>query len=191
MSYAQIGSPKLNILFKPDVIPLANGDTAAPGIEAHLTQPQPAQLPGRFYSAADFHALYASGKVTPLDVVDALLPLIRRDVDSPTKYSTAWVQFHVDEVREAAKASTARWAAGKQLGVLDGVPIGVKDDIDMEGFVSTRGMKMDKNEPFFNTPAKETMAPVLRMQEAGAIVMGKLNQHEIGMGEFSLGRLTG
>lgn len=69
-----------------------------PTFEPALLTPQPADAPGRFASFADYHELYRSGAATPLNVVDALLPLIRRDVTHPTDYSVAWLDIHVDEV---------------------------------------------------------------------------------------------
>ncbi len=151
--------------------------------------PQPADTPGRFSSVADYHALYSRGEATPLQVVEALLPLIRRDVVPQSKYASAWLQTDVEGVLAAARASTARWAAKEPLGILDGVPFGVKDDIDVKGFVSTMGMRVDKSEAYFNTPETTTMWPVVKLQEAGAIMMGKMNQHEIGMGTCAFGCL--
>ncbi|KAK3309516.1 amidase signature domain-containing protein [Chaetomium strumarium] len=177
----------------PNVISLGDGVSPAGMLELgpELHQPQPADLPGRFYSAADYHGLYKSGEVTPLQVAEALLPLIRRDVRPQSKYAVAWTQCNVDEVLASAKASTDRWAAGKPLGILDGVPFGVKDDIDVKGFVSTMGMKVDKSEGYFNKPSTKTASPVQRLEEAGAIMMGKLNQHELGMDTTGCNPSTG
>lgn len=79
----------------------------------------------------------------------------------------------------AAKDSTERYAAGKPLGVLDGIPIGVKDDINVEGYISHMGLPIDSSDPFF-TPATKTIWPVAQLQAAGAIVIGKLAMHELG-----------
>lgn len=155
-----------------------------PDIAPDLFERQPEDLAGRFYSAADYHALYQSGELTPLEVVETLLPLIRRDVETPSKYSNAWLQHKVEAVLTAAKESTARWAAGEPLGLLDGVPFGVKDDIDVEYFVTTEGRKVDKSHPVFQSPAYRTESPVRKLMRAGAIMMGKMNMHEIGMGKF-------
>jgi Asp-tRNA(Asn)/Glu-tRNA(Gln) amidotransferase A subunit family amidase len=151
-----------------------------------LTQPQPPSLAGRFYSAADYHALYQSGAATPLDVAEALLPLVQRNGEQqpPSKYAVAWTQTDADAVRAAARASTARWVAGKPLGVLDGVPFGVKDDVAVKGFVSTMGMRVDERVGYFRRAEEKTAWPAERMEDAGGILMGKMNQHEIGMGEF-------
>lgn len=153
-------------------------------LDGPLTQPQPLNLAGRFYSAADYHALYQSGAATPLDVAEALLPLIRRDVQPQSKYAVAWTQTDADAVRAAAAASAERWAKGEALGVLDGVPFGVKDDVAVKGFVSTMGMRVDERVGFFRRKEEETAWPAERMEKAGAVLMGKMNQHEIGMGEL-------
>ncbi|KAK3393812.1 amidase signature domain-containing protein [Podospora didyma] len=202
-SNAKLGQPKLTPglagvvrRMHPNVIPLADGtvQTSSSMLElgAELRTPQPTNLAGRFNSVADYHEAYRSGEVTPLQVAEALLPLIRRDIKpEPSKYAVAWLQTNVDEVLAAAKASTERWAAGKPLGVLDGVPFGVKDDLEVKGFVSTMGMKVNKSEPYFNTPQTETVWPVQKLQEAGGIMMGKMNQHEVGMDTTGCNPTTG
>ncbi|KAJ4397629.1 hypothetical protein N0V93_001862 [Gnomoniopsis smithogilvyi] len=179
--------------FDPTVIPLS--DTAAPPppptFEPALLTAQPADTPGRFASFADYRALYTSGAATPLDVVEALLPLIRRDVPSPTVYSRAWLDIHVDEVRAAARASTERYAAGKPLGPLDGIPFGVKSDCAVKGYVNTVGMRPDPRVAFFNRPADASIWPVRKLEEAGAVMVGKMNQHEIGMDTTGCNPRTG
>lgn len=74
-----------------------------------------------FRSAIDYHEAYKAKVVTPLQVVETLLPLIRRDVEG-AKHSVAFLSTKVALVRKAAEESTARYAAGKFLSVLDGVP---------------------------------------------------------------------
>lgn len=151
-------------------------------IGPELYEPKPASQPGRFYSVADYHAAYKSGALTPLQVAEALLPLVQRDQTPRSKYELAWLETHADEVRAAARASTERYAAGKPRGLLDGIPIGVKSDVALKGYMSTIGMKVDPSEPFFS-PAEESAWPVSKLVEAGVIVMGKNNMHELGLGE--------
>lgn len=171
----------------PAVIPLANGDEKAPGIEVEHFPAQPTDLAGRYYSAADYHALYKSGGATPLQVVEALLKLIR----PPSKYANAWVLLNEDMVLDAARASTERWAAGKPRGILDGVPFGVKTDTEVKGYVTTVGLKVDERVEFFRNPENETIWPVLKLEEAGALMMGKNNMHEIGMDTTGCNPATG
>ncbi|KAJ4290752.1 hypothetical protein N0V88_006501 [Collariella sp. IMI 366227] len=189
---AKFGEPKdtpglegVHWRIQPNVIPLADSTSpTTPFIPLTSKQQsiQPPDLAGRFYSAADYYELYRTGKATPLQVAEALLPLIRRDIEPQSKYAVAFTQTHVDEVLAAAKASTERWAAGMPLSILDGVPFGVKDDVDVKGFVSTMGMKVREEEEYFKKVKESTAWPALKMIEAGAVMMGKMNQHEVGMG---------
>lgn len=59
--------------------------------------------------------MYLSGELTPLAVVESLLPLIRRDIDRPSNHSVAFIDCHFEAVIEAAKASTLRYKQGKPL----------------------------------------------------------------------------
>lgn len=123
--------------------------------------------------------------------MQALLPLIHRDVANPTEYSKAWLDIHVDDVLAAARASTERWAAGKPHGLLDGIPFGVKADCEVEGYVNTMGMKVDTRHAYFTKPATGTVWPVHKLEEAGAIMVGKMNQHEVGMDTTGCNPSTG
>ncbi|ROW18060.1 hypothetical protein VPNG_00483 [Cytospora leucostoma] len=179
--------------FDPTVIPLSDSSSPPPPptFEDDLLTPQPADLEGRWSSFADYHALYKSGEATPLQVVEALLPLIRRDVDSPTEYSKAWLDIHVDEVLASARASTERWAQGRPIGILDGVPFGVKADVDVKGYVNTMGMKVRDEYEYFSRPSARSAWPVEKLEEAGAVMVGKMNQHEIGMDTTGCNPATG
>ncbi|KAF3764577.1 amidase signature enzyme [Cryphonectria parasitica EP155] len=180
--------------FDPTVIPLRDPSTASisePTFEPELLKGLPADTPGRYASFADYHNVYLSGAATPVQVVEALLPLIRRDVPSPTPYSKAWLDIHVDDVLAAARASAERYASGKPLGVLDGIPFGVKADLPVRGYLSTYGMRVDPSLSFFRTPETDTLWPVQKLEEAGAIMLGKMNQHEIGMDTTGCNPVTG
>lgn len=135
--------------------------------------------------------MYKSGTVTPLQIVEALLPLISRAAAHPTEYSLAWLDIHEEQVLAAARASTKRWAAGQPLGLLDGVPFGVKSDCEVEGYVNTMGMQVNMRHGYFSQPAKATIWPVRKLEEAGAIMIGKMNQHEVGMDTTGCNPATG
>ncbi|GKT74422.1 glutamyl-tRNA amidotransferase subunit a [Colletotrichum tofieldiae] len=173
--------------FQPDVLVLSeSGSHPDPlPLAAELTTPAPRDQPSRYLSSADYHALYASGAATPLDVVQSLLPLVRRAEGHPPPetgpYANAWVASHgrEDLALDAARASTERWRRGEPLGPLDGVPIGVKDDIDVKGYVSHNGMQYRPDLPWFK-PAEETLWPVRQLEAAGAVVLGKNAMHELG-----------
>ena len=80
---------------------------------------------------------------------------------------------------EAAKASTERYANGKPLSIVDGVPIGAKDDIDAKGYISHFGLAYDPNVALFK-PAERTTWPLAQLEASGALLVGKLAMHELG-----------
>jgi hypothetical protein len=173
--------------FDPTVIPIARGDGATvPRYTEEAALRDPPEAANRFYSVKDYHEAFKSGKFTPTDVVTALLPLIRRDVPNRSKHSTAFLTTRVDLVRKAAEESTKRYAAGKPLGVLDGVPVAIKDDVDVKGYKNCWGTKKD-----FTNPLDETSWCVLQWEEQGAINVGKTNMHEIGMDTMTNNPVTG
>ncbi|KHN98902.1 amidase [Metarhizium album ARSEF 1941] len=166
--------------YDPCVIPW--GDTG-PVIEfeSALLDAKHVSPEAKYYSIKDYHELYKSGKATPLDVAKALLPLTKPGEGEKGKYEDAWADNHGNDemVFEAAQASTDRWAAGKPLGILDGVPIGVKDDVNVKGYVNHNGMKYCANSPFFQRQGESAWC-VQVLQDAGAVVLGKNRMHELG-----------
>lgn len=169
------GLKDVNATYDPIVIPLR------PRIQCNsVSYTDPAQLqlrPSRrtwaFHSIGDFHKAYKSGKTTPTEVVEALLPIILRNGDDATHHSRAWLDSNVELIRTAAAESTKRWKAGSPLGILDGVPIGAKDEADIKGYYKKNmGSKLN-----WNDPSDGTSWCVLKWEEAGAILMGKTNMH--------------
>lgn len=123
-------------------------------ITPELFPRQPPDLVGRFYSSTDYHALYKSGELTPLQVVKALIPLISRENDG--KYTSAWSEIRVESVLAAATASTERYCQGKPLGLLDGVPVGVKEDTAVSGYTCYYGQQPEPSDTAF-VPAKKSL----------------------------------
>lgn len=78
---------------------------------------------------------------------------------------------------EEAAASDARRAEGRALGPLDGIPIGIKDNIDVAGMPTTAGIAAFRN----RVPAQDA-AVVARLRAAGVVILGKLNLHEGALG---------
>ncbi|WP_131117862.1 amidase [Lichenihabitans psoromatis] len=75
-----------------------------------------------------------------------------------------------------ARASDDRRKAGAALGPLDGVPVVVKDAMDMKGFPTTGGWRLLSSKAGGIDLMPETDAPVVaRMRAAGAVILGKTN----------------
>ena len=167
--------------YNPAVVPIEDNAARPSDVPpAHtFSRPYGKDLPTRFSSVSDYHELYRSGKLTPTAVVEALLPLIRRDISPPGKHSIAFIDSKVDLIVAAAEASTQRYKNGTPLGVLDGVPVAVKDEMDVDGYKKCLGSAKD-----FTLAQGGTSWAVKMWQDAGAVMMGKTNMHELGLGGF-------
>lgn len=164
--------------FDPSVVPILDDENGAFSNSPELpysTKRRNDDGTG-FYTSADYHARYVTGELTPSAVIEALLPLIRRDTQPPGKHSTAFLESQVDAIRAAAEASTRRYKSGKPIGPLDGVPIAVKDEVHLKGYKRMLGSKLD-----FKGQIDETSWCVKKWEEAGAIIVGKTTMHELGL----------
>lgn len=173
--------------YDPTVVPVVNSEhagngtgTKSPAVVTTQSAKRGTQASG-YYSVADYHRLYLTGEITPIAVAKALLPLICRDVDSPSRYSTAWFDTKVELVMSAARRSTKRYKEGKPLGPLDGVPTAMKDEYDIDGYQTCLGSRNDYTSHPTDGSSRTSWA-VRKLEEAGAIVLGKLSMHEFGLG---------
>ncbi|KAI9805902.1 MAG: hypothetical protein M1825_000516 [Sarcosagium campestre] len=164
--------------YDPTVIPIEDPSKAAPYPSSNTQDPDATTgiSPGGYHTVAEYHALFKTGKLTPTAVAEALLPLIRRDVTPPGAHSTAFLDSKVEIILAAAAASTRRYKDGSPLGPLDGVPVAVKDEVDLTGYKKSLGSPRD-----FTSKDDGTSWCVQKWQEAGAVIMGKLTMHELGL----------
>ena len=121
-------------------------------------------------TAEDMLALYARRELSPVEVLQAVTERIARL--NPTLNAFAVLN---PRALEAAGESAARWAAGRPLGLLDGVPCTVKDLVDVAGFPTRRGSRTTDA-----TPAAEDAPSVVGLKAAGAVIVGKTTTTEFG-----------
>jgi aspartyl-tRNA(Asn)/glutamyl-tRNA(Gln) amidotransferase subunit A len=124
-------------------------------------------------SVADTANKIAIGELTAAAVVERMLERIA----SVDRDLGAYLLVDSDGAREAAKAVDAQRAAGQRLGPLAGVPISLKDMLVTRGVVTTAGSKILEG---WVPPFDATVVEKLRA--AGAILIGKVNCDEFGMG---------
>ena len=120
---------------------------------------------------ADVEAGFASGAFTSESLTQAFLDRIA--IYNPS-YNA--IVFMNPGALDDARAADARRAAGRSLGALDGVPVVVKDAMDMAGFPTTGGWRLLHSKTGGVDLMPETDAPVVaRMRKAGAVILGKTN----------------
>ncbi|WP_237479360.1 amidase [Lichenibacterium dinghuense] len=116
-------------------------------------------------------AAFAAGVADAVSLTQAFLERIA----TWDPHYTAIV-FLNPEALDAARASDRRRAAGQTLGPLDGVPVVVKDPMDMVGFPTTAGWRLLHAASGGVDLMPATDSPVVaRMKAAGAVILGKTN----------------
>ena len=92
-----------------------------------------------------------------------------------------------DRAVDEAKASEARWLAGQPRGLLDGVPVSIKDIILTRGWPTLRGSRTIDPKGPWNDDAPATA----RLREHGAVLLGKTTTPEFGWKGVTDSPLTG
>ncbi len=122
-------------------------------------------------TVADVEAGFARGAFTSEALAQAFLDRIA----AYDAHYNAFVFLNPDALADA-RASDARRAAGAILGPLDGVPVVVKDAMDMAGFPTTGGWRLLHGKSGGVDLMPDTDAPVVaRMRAAGTVILGKTN----------------
>ncbi len=139
----------------------------------------------RFATVHDYAKAYRDGETTPTDVAQRVLAAMDA-ADRADPPLQAMIAVDREDVLRQAEGSSRRILAGRALSVLDGVPVAVKDELDMLPYPTTVGTAF-----LSETPAQEDATVVARMRAAGALLIGKANMHEVGMGVTGLNTIHG
>lgn len=116
-----------------------------------------------------------SGKTTSLELTKAALSNITINKDN-----NAFISIMTEKALDRADSIDKARADGKDVGVFGGVPIALKDNICVKDTKTTCGSKILEN---FISPYDATVTE--KLNEAGAIIVGKTNMDEFAMGSTS------
>ena len=121
-------------------------------------------------------------RLSPVDIVDAFLARIR----AQDQKLHAYVDVYADEARLAAEAADKAIRSGHRIGPWHGIPIALKDLIEIEGRVTTGGSQVwrDRRSTYTATIAR-------RLTAAGMIVLGKTHTVEFAMGGWGTNQHRG
>ena len=144
-------------------------------------------------SAFDIARKIQRGELAAVDVLDAALeriaavdgrpgtldnsPLTQED---QTKVH-AFIALTADRARQQAERVDARVSAGEDAGALAGVPITIKDLFCLKGVLTTAASRI-----LSNFVAPYTATAIERLEDAGAVVLGKVNMDEFAYGSSNV-----
>jgi len=124
-------------------------------------------------SIMDAAAGMAEGAFDAVDLLEAHLDRIERLEGR----LNCFITLTAESARAEAEASAARARAKCRHGPLDGVPIGLKDNLDLAGVPTTNGL----GRAAASTPSEDAVV-VANLKASGAVILGKLNLHEGALG---------
>ena len=133
-----------------------------------------------YMSLAAVSALLRAKQVSPVEIVNVCLARIER----LNPRLNALITVVAERAREEAKTAESEIQAGKWRGPLHGIPVAIKDFYDTANIRTTAAF-----EKFTNRVPKKDAVAVAKLREAGAIIIGKTNMHQLGMGTTGLNQL--
>ncbi len=136
-----------------------------------------------FLSAAELVQHYRRRTLSPVEVTTALL----QRLDRLEPEINAFVLVARESALAEARAAEARWMRAAPLGLLDGVPVTIKDLFPTKGWPTLRGSTLIKR----IQPWDEDGPPVARLREHGAVLRGKTTMPEFGWKAVGDSPLTG
>ena len=136
-----------------------------------------------FLTAHELLARYRAGSLSPVEATRRVLDRIA----AVNPRLNAIYFLDADGALAAARASEARWRRGAPQGLLDGVPVTLKDSVYVAGMPTPHGTRATVADA-----AAETDAPVTsRLREHGAILLGKTTMPDLGMIPSGISSLHG
>jgi aspartyl-tRNA(Asn)/glutamyl-tRNA(Gln) amidotransferase subunit A len=126
-----------------------------------------------YQSITELSAALQARRISAVDLMQAVIARTQAVEDRVHAFNS----YDVEDALAQARASDERRARGEARGPLDGIPIGLKDVIAVNGQPLTASSRMLKN---FVSPYDATVTQ--RLRAAGAICWGRLNMDEFAMG---------
>ena len=134
------------------------------------------------HSAVELRRLIGTKAISPVELLEACIARI----EQVNPFVNAVTATCFDRARTEARAAEKAVLQGDPLGLLHGLPLGVKDLEPTEGLLTTWGSAIYRD----HVP-QEDIELVARLRKAGAIVAGKTNVPEMGAGANSRNEVWG
>ena len=136
-----------------------------------------------YLSAVELVELYRQRKLSPLEVTRSILDRTKRF----DPQINAFALLDAESALASAADSEKRWQRGEPLGLMDGVPVALKDLVLAKGWPTLRGSRaVDPNQDW-----SEDSPATARLREHGAVLLGKTTTSEFGWKGVGDSLLTG
>uniref|UniRef100_F7AJV6 Glutamyl-tRNA(Gln) amidotransferase subunit A, mitochondrial n=3 Tax=Monodelphis domestica TaxID=13616 RepID=F7AJV6_MONDO len=132
-------------------------------------------------SLREVSAALKQGQISPVELCRKCLSRIRE-----TRFLNAYITVSEDKALKQAEESEKRYEKGRALGILDGIPIAIKDNFSTAGIETTCASHMLKG---YIPPYNATV--VQKLLDQGAVLLGKTNLDEFAMGSGSTDGIFG
>lgn len=134
-------------------------------------------------TAYDCLALFKSRDLSPVEVIDDCLQRIEEA--NPEFNAFCFIGF--EQARSQARHSETRWMRGEPIGLLDGVPVTLKDATLSRGMPTRYGSKASNEDGRVDDDSPTSA----HLREAGAVILGKTNTSEFGWRSVTESSLNG
>lgn len=124
-------------------------------------------------SIEELSVLIQQKEISPVELVNQVI----NQAESHNKEINAFINITKNNVKKAALESEKEIMNGHYRGKMHGIPIGIKDNINIKNELTTMGSKIHKD--FI---AKSDATVIKKLREAGSLFVGKLNMHEYAFG---------
>lgn len=122
----------------------------------------------------DASVLIISRKLGAVELLDSVL----QRLDKTESYAQAWAYVDDSGAREAAGAADRLSLGGGSLGPLHGIPLGIKDVIDVRNMPTEAG-----SGALLGNIARSDAGAVRQLRHSGAVILGKTRTHEFAFGQ--------
>lgn len=168
--------------------PLAEPDMHSTWSAARVAEPHTVNVVTRaviapWTSINDLHNAFRAGTITPLAIAEAT---IAKRTHPDYRLLNAFIAYDDVALLRDAEAASTRYAAGQPHGLLDGIPISIKDEFAVLNYRTGAGTAF-----LAEASATADATLVARLRAAGALIIGKGQMHEIGLGVVGTSRAYG
>ncbi|MFT5115671.1 MAG: aspartyl-tRNA(Asn)/glutamyl-tRNA(Gln) amidotransferase subunit A [Parasphingorhabdus sp.] len=133
-------------------------------------------------SITEISQSYQDGSLNPVGVTQDCLNTIAEKDDTYGAFQTVYS----DQAKLAAESAAERLASGNAIGRFDGIPFALKDNIDIEGLITTGGAV-----EYRHRISPTTASVAQRLLDAGGILVGKTKLVELAFGGWGTNQCVG